>query len=110
MNTAFTSPTAFFFYFLIVGSVIVYFILLFDKKNRQKINKVLTQAKDVQPLFMIKAAQYKMMAVKDSFARDKISSPSVELELDKLTADYDKGLISLPDYCQQLNSLLKKTA
>ncbi|MCQ6958869.1 hypothetical protein [Mucilaginibacter aquariorum] len=64
MNDFFTASTATFFYFLVAGSAIVYLILKFDKQNRKKLNKVLAQAQDVQPLYMKKAAEYKLQTLK----------------------------------------------
>jgi len=64
MNDFFSASTANFFYFLIAGSAIVYLILRFDKQNRKKLNNVLLQAKDVQPLLLKKSAEYKLQAIK----------------------------------------------
>ena len=64
MNDFFSASTATFFYFLVAGSAIVYLILKFDKQNRKKLNKVLTQAQDVQPMYMKKAAEYKLQTLK----------------------------------------------
>jgi arginase family enzyme len=110
MNEVFTTSTANFFYFLVAGSVIVYLILKFDKINRQKLNKVLLQAQDVEPMLMKKAAQHKLHALKMATANPKVDRSVVAKQLDELVADYDKGHISLPDYCKKLNSLLAMTA
>jgi len=64
MNDFFSASTATFFYFLVAGSAIVYLILKFDKQNRKKLNKVLTQAQDVQPMYMKKAAENKLQTLK----------------------------------------------
>ncbi|MES2266216.1 MAG: hypothetical protein V4520_05630 [Bacteroidota bacterium] len=110
MNDLFTTSTANFFYFLVAGSVLVYLILKFDKQNRKKLNKVLIEAKDVQPLYMRKSAQQKVQSLKIACAEQKIDRSLVEKELDELVKEYDKGHISLPDYCNKLNRLLAMTA
>ncbi|MES2060933.1 MAG: hypothetical protein V4456_03380 [Bacteroidota bacterium] len=110
MNEFFTTSTASFFYFMVAGSVIVYLILKFDKANRQKLNKVLLEAKDVQPMLMRKSAQRKLHTLKMAAHNGKTDRTLVEKQLDELVADYDKGHISLPDYCNKLNRLLAMTA
>ncbi|QHS56159.1 hypothetical protein GWR56_11650 [Mucilaginibacter sp. 14171R-50] len=110
MNEFFTASTANFFYFLIAGSIIVYLILKFDKRNRKKLNKVLLQAQDVQPLYLKKSVEHKLNALKASQGNGQTTRSIVEKELDELVAEYDKGLISLPDYCHRLNRLLAMTA
>ncbi|RYU91159.1 hypothetical protein EWM62_04255 [Mucilaginibacter terrigena] len=110
MNDFLTTSTANFFYFLLAGSVIVYLILKFDKRNRQKLNKVLLQAQDVQPMYMKKSIEHKLNALKAANLDAKATRSIVEKELDELVADYDKGQISLPDYCNKLNRLLAMTA
>jgi arginase family enzyme len=88
----------------------VYLILKFDKANRQKFNKVMIQAKDVEPMLMKKSAQQKVHTLKMACTDKKTDRTLVEKQLDKLVADYDKGHISLPDYCNKLNRLLAMTA
>jgi hypothetical protein len=110
MNELFTTSTANFFYFMVAGSVIVYLILKFDKANRQKLNKVLIEAKDVQPMLMRKSAQQKLHTLKMAAKDEKTDRTLVEKQLDELVANYDKGHISLPDYCNKLNRLLAMTA
>ncbi|MET3980824.1 hypothetical protein ABIB62_003428 [Mucilaginibacter sp. UYP25] len=110
MNELFTTSTANFFYFLVIGSVLVYLILKFDKQNRKKRNKILVQAKDVQPMYMRKAAQQKVNNIKTALSDEKIDRRMVEKQLDELVKEYDQGHISLPDYCNKLNQLLAMTA
>jgi hypothetical protein len=110
MNEFFTTSTANFFYFMVGGCAIVYLILKFDKANRKKISNVLIDAKDVQPMLMRKAAQQKVQTLKMACNNEKIDRAAVEKQLDQLVADYDKGYISLPDYCTRLNRLLAMTA
>jgi hypothetical protein len=105
MNYFFTASTATFFYFLVAGSAIVYLILKFDKQNRRKLNKVLAQAQDVQPMYMKKAAEYKLHTLKMACNEKATVQNSIEKQLDELVADYDKGHITLPDYCNRLRRL-----
>ena len=111
MDDFLTSSTFIFICFLVVGSAIVYLILLFDKKQRQKLNTILGQTKDVQPLFMQRAAQQKLNSIKQICENDtREGRLRVAQQLDELMADYDKGNISLPDYCHRLNILREQVA
>ena len=110
MNEIFTTSTVNFFCFLVAGSTIVYLILKFDKANRKKLNDVIVQAKDVQPMLMKKSAEQKLHHLKAARIDDKTTRTIVEQQLDELVAEYDKGHISLPDYCNKLNRLLAMTA
>jgi hypothetical protein len=110
MNEIFTASTATFFYFLLAGSTIVYLILKFDTNNRQKLSKVLIQARDVEPMYMRKSAQHKVQALKVACNNPKTTHTIVEQQLDELVADFDKGNITLVDYCNRLNRLLAMTA
>jgi hypothetical protein len=109
MNELFTTSSVNFFYFLVAGSTIVYLILKFDKANRKKINNVLIQAKDVEPMLMKKSAAYKLRSLKATRIDDTTARTIVEQQLDELVAEYDNGRISLPDYCNKLNRLLAMT-
>ena len=108
MNEIFTTSTVDFFYFLVAGSTIVYLILRFDKANRKKLNNVLIQAEDVQPLLMKESAEQELHTLKVSYKNERDNR--VEKELDELVAEYDKGHITLPDYCNKLNRLLAMRA
>lgn len=110
MNEIFTTSTVNFFYFMVAGSAIVYLILKFDKANRKKFNKVMVEAKDVEPMLMRKSAQQKVHTLKMAAQNSTTDRSLVEKQLDQLVADYDKGHISLPDYCNKLNRLLAMTA
>jgi len=107
-----TSSLITFLSFLIVGSVMVYLILRFDKLQRRKMHILLTGAKDVQPLFMQRAAIQKLTMLKpiNEGDYDKEMRKRVAKQLDELVTDYDKGRVSLPDYCKRLNRLLLQVA
>lgn len=97
-----------FFFFLVAGTIIVYFILKYDKQQRAKMRKILASTQDVQPLFMAKAANAKIRAIKPELnTRER---QAIAKQLDELVAAYDKGEISLPDYCNRLNRLLSMVA
>ncbi|MBK0378292.1 hypothetical protein [Mucilaginibacter segetis] len=108
MNELFTSSLINCIYFIVIGAVIVYLILKFDKNQRKKLNKILEQTADVQPLFLAKDLSNKLHIVKSNL--DSESRLLISKQLDELVADYDKGQISLPDYCNRLNRLLAMTA
>nr|WP_294943749.1 hypothetical protein [uncultured Mucilaginibacter sp.] len=108
MEAIFTSSIATFFFFLFIGSVIVYFILKFDKQQRNKMNTILAQTRDVQPLFMAKSINHKLKAIKPELNTDV--RRDIAKQLDELVAAYDRGQVTLPDYCHKLNSLLAQVA
>ncbi|GGH02972.1 hypothetical protein [Mucilaginibacter phyllosphaerae] len=110
MDELISTSTANFFYFLMAGSVIVYLILKFDAQNRKRINNIMKQAKNVEPMLMKKSAQRKLQEIKVACKDQKPESSVVEQQLDELVKAYDKGQISLPDYCNKLNSLLAMSA
>jgi len=97
-----------FLFFLVIGSVIVYFILKYDKQQRSKMDAILAQTRDVQPLFLAKAASTKLKAIKPELNSDE--RQAIAQQLDELVAAYDKGQVTLPEYCNRLNRLLAMVA
>ncbi|MEO7216177.1 hypothetical protein [Mucilaginibacter sp.] len=108
MNTIFTNSFTTFSFFLILGALIVYLILKFDKLQRNKMSGILAQTRDVQPLFVAKAINHKLKAIKPELNAD--SRRDIAKQLDELVAAYDTGRVSLPEYCHKLNSLLAMVA
>ncbi|TWR27473.1 hypothetical protein FPZ43_13435 [Mucilaginibacter pallidiroseus] len=106
-----SSTTTIFLAFAVIGSVLVYLILLFDKRQRRKLKAVLSKTGDVKPLFMVRAANEKLHTIKQICDNDASAARTlVARQLDELVADYDKGNISLNDYCNKLNRLLAMVA
>jgi Sec7-like guanine-nucleotide exchange factor len=95
--------------FAIIGGTIVYLILLFDKKQRQKLNTILSKTKDVQPLFMKRTVDQKFITIKKICENDTTPSLTSQ-QLDELLAEYNAGKITLPDYCNRLSGLLAMVA
>jgi hypothetical protein len=108
MNAIFSNSITTFFFFLLIGTVIVYFILKYDKRQRSKMSTILAQTRDVQPLFVAKAINHKLKAIKPELNTD--SRRDIAKQLDELVAAYDSGRLSLPEYCHKLNSLLAMVA
>jgi hypothetical protein len=102
------SNSMMFFFFLLLGTTIVYFILKYDKIQRTKMNGILAQSRDVQPLFMAKAINHKLKAIKPELNAD--NRRHIAQQLDELVAAYDRGQVSLPEYCNRLNNLLSMVA
>ncbi|WP_374951437.1 hypothetical protein [Mucilaginibacter sp.] len=107
-----SSPLFIPLFFLVTSAVIVYLILKFDKLQKRKMQIMLNGTKDVKPLFMQKAAVQKLATLRTigESAKDKTDRMDVARQLDELVQVYDKGQISLPDYCNRLNRLLAKVA
>ena len=111
METIFSSSFFTFIFFAVIGGAVVYLILLFDKKQRQKLNTILSKTEDVQPLFMKRAADQKLTSIKKICENDTASVRSLaSKQLDELVAEYNSGKITLPDYCNRLSSLLAMVA
>lgn len=108
MEAIFSSSLFTFFFFLVVGSVIVYFILKYDKQQRHKMSKLVAETRNVQPLLMAKAINHKLKSIKPELNSD--SRRDIAKQLDELVAAYDRGQVTLPDYCHKLNSLLSMVA
>ncbi|MBD1394513.1 hypothetical protein [Mucilaginibacter glaciei] len=100
------------FSFLVIGSIIVFLILKFDKLQRRKMQIMMTGTKDVQPLFMQKAAVHKLTAIKSNSVSVENSQVRMKVakQIDELVEGYDKGEIALPEYCSRLNRLLAQVA
>lgn len=112
MDAISTSSILTFLFFLCIGSLIVYFILKFDKLQRRKMQIMLKGTKDVQPLFMRRSAVQKLTTLHATgeSAEQKQVRLKVAQQLDILVTEYDKGQVSLPDYCTRLNRLLGQVA
>lgn len=102
------SPLATFLFFLVIGSLIVYFILKYDKLQRTRMNAILAKTRDVKPLFMNKAMSNKLRLIKPELNLD--SRRDIAKQLDELVVAYEKGQVSLPEYCSKLNHLLAMVA
>jgi hypothetical protein len=112
MGIIFTSSSSStFIFFAVAGSVIVYLILLFDKMQRRNLKVIISKTDDVQPLFMQKAADQKLSALKQLCNKNETAYLKlVSKQLNELVARYDKGQMSLPDYCSRLNRLLDQVS
>ncbi|OOQ59261.1 hypothetical protein [Mucilaginibacter pedocola] len=108
MDALFSNSTGIFFFFLLLGSTIVYFILRYDKTQRTKMNGILAQTQDVKPLLMAKAINHKLKAIKPQLNHE--NRRDIAKQLDDLVAAYDRGQVSLPEYCTRLNNLLAMVA
>jgi hypothetical protein len=103
----------FFYLFLVVGVIIVFMIIQYDKLNRKKVNDILRANKNVPPLFMLRSAELKVIAIKA--ALNTINGDSAELDetkkaitqqLDKLMYAYQNRDIALAAYYAKLGALL----
>ncbi|AMR33858.1 hypothetical protein A0256_21650 [Mucilaginibacter sp. PAMC 26640] len=102
------SPIATFIFFLLIGSLIVYFILKFDKLQRNKMKSILSKTRDVKPLLMTKAVSQKLRTIKPELNHE--SRSDISKQLDELVEAFDKGQVTLPEYCSRLNRLLTMVA
>lgn len=109
MNLLLTTSTAVFVYVLILGSAIVYLVLKYDKKNRQKLHGLLLQAEHTQP-FREHGKKHNVKTLKATGPTHQTDFKFIEQQLDELVQEYDKGRITLPEYCSRLNRLLSMTA
>jgi len=108
-----------FFCFLAIGIGLVLMILYFDKQQRRRINKILKDTRNVQPLFMLRSTEQKLSMLNTllhgnttngiNTARVNINESARELilsQLAQLVEDYDNGKITIKNYHNKLNELL----
>ena len=69
---------------------------------------ILAKTRDVKPLLMNKSMNYKLRMIKPELNQE--SRRDISKQLDELVDAYDKGHISLPEYCSKLNRLLAMVA
>ena len=97
----------FFYFFLVIGSVVVYLILRFDKLQRRKQRILLKQTDDVQPLLLMQSLRQKLKRLNEAVIQKSVKS-EIGDQLKKLTTDYNRGLINMQMYNNQLNELLQR--
>ncbi|MGN8072768.1 hypothetical protein [Mucilaginibacter sp. SG564] len=98
---------SFFYFFLIVGSLVVYLILKFDKQQRHKQKMLLKKISDVEPLLLMESLKQKVNRLNEVITRHSAKSEMGD-QLKKITADYNRGQISMQAYNNELNELLKR--
>jgi hypothetical protein len=95
-----------FYFFVILGSAAVFLILHFDKQQRRKVNKILHQTNDVEPLLLMQSLGQKLDRLNN--ALNKPTAPvNVGQQLHKVTADYKSGRINITTYNKKLSELLR---
>lgn len=111
------------FYFLGIGTVIMFGILMYDTKQSRRLNNILRENKNVQPLFMQRSAEQRLNALNTqlygNMPTGANTSPSgrvnmnegarqlVAAQLNKLVSDYNAGQISLKQYNAKLKEMLE---
>ena len=103
----------YFYLFLGAGIVIVGLIIIYDIKNRKKVDDILRANKNVPPLFMIRSSELKVNAIRSAlttpgYTDAVIEKGKVEImqQLDKLMESYKNREIPLAAYYARLGSLL----
>jgi hypothetical protein len=117
-----------FFFFLVAGLSIVILILKFDKKQTNKVNNVLKESRSIPPMFLLKATEQKIAALKAALnidytpqnmaaaasmanmynTQNEAGRISKVQELKVLSSRYNNGLISLETYNQKLDQLMEQ--
>jgi len=103
----------YFYLFLGAGSFIVLMIIMYDIKNRKKVNDILRHNKNVPPLFMLRSAELKIAAIRSALNIPDYGDNETEQakeglikQLDKLVAGYKNREMPLTAYYAKLGSLL----
>ena len=103
----------YFYLFLGAGSFIVLMIIIYDIRNRKKVNDILRANKNVPPLFMLRSADIKIAAIRTALnipdygdAETEQTKENLLKQLDKLVASYKNREIPLTAYYAKLGSLL----
>ena len=103
----------YFYLFLGAGSFIVFMIIIYDIRNRKKVNEILRSNKNVPPLFMLRSAEIKIAAIRTALnipdygdAGTEQTKESLLKQLDKLIEGYKNREMPLTAYYAKLGSLL----
>ncbi|UOE51419.1 hypothetical protein MTO98_10055 [Mucilaginibacter sp. SMC90] len=103
----------YFYLFLIAGAGVIFVILQFDKQQRRRVNSLLKNANDVQPLLMQRCMDQKLsklsaeLNIYENHARtDDGVKQKLEASLKQITVEYNTGKITLPVYNNKLGELL----
>lgn len=101
----------YFYLFLVAGAGLVFVILQFDKQQRRRVNSLLKNANDVQPLLMQRCMDQKLNRINTALSVNAFhthTGKELEASLKQITVDYNTGKISLPVYNNKLGELLDK--
>lgn len=105
----------YFYLFLIAGLGLVFVILQFDKQQRRRINSLLKNANDVQPLLMQRCMDQRLNKINAELTantsylnRGNDLKQKVGANLQQITVDYNTGKISLSVYNNKLGELVEK--
>lgn len=103
----------YFYLFLGAGSFIVFMIIIYDIRNRKKVNEILRANKNVPPLFMLRSAELKIAAIRSALNIPDYGDVATEQakenlikQLDNLVAGYKNRELPLTAYYAKLGSLL----
>jgi len=103
----------YFYLFLGAGSFIVLMIIIYDIKNRKKVNDILRANRNVPPLFMLRSAELKIAAIRAALnipdygdAETEQTKENLLKQLDKLVVGYKSREMPLTAYYAKLGSLL----
>jgi hypothetical protein len=103
----------YFYLFLGVGIAIVGLIIIYDIKNRKKVNDILRANQNVPPLFMLRSAELKVNAIRSAIITPGYTDAVIEKgkaeimqQLDKLMTSYKNREIPLSAYYAKLGTLL----
>ncbi|WPU97261.1 hypothetical protein SNE26_14635 [Mucilaginibacter sp. cycad4] len=104
----------YFYLFMIGGLGLVFVILQFDKQQRSRVNLLLKNANDVQPLLMKRCVDQKFNKINAGLTTDTYhthmrndAKQKIEASLQQIASDYNTGKISLPVYNDKLGELLE---
>lgn len=99
----------YFYLFLVAGVGLVFVILQFDKQQRRRVDVLLKNASDVQPLLMQRSMDQKLSRINTELSVNTSHAhggKELEASLKQITVDYNTGKISLPVYNNKLGELL----
>lgn len=103
----------YFYLFLGAGVAIVCLIIIYDIQNRKKVNDILRANKNVPPLFMLRSAELKVIAIKSALSTPGYTNAEIEAtkkdlenQLNKLTDGYKNREVALAAYYARLGALL----
>jgi hypothetical protein len=113
------------FYFFGIAVLVASVFLVLDTQQNRRLNKLTKETKNVQPLFLQRAIEQKLIAI-NSFLYDNTVRPDMmpvpvkremsdrarqelSARLGVIISERNNGKISLQDYNGKLNDLLSRT-
>ena|ERR1700748_3970011 len=100
----------YFYLFLSAGIIMVVLIIIYDIKNKKKVDDILRSNKNVPPLFMLRSAELKIVAIRSALNATGYTNIEAKNELrqqlENIETAYKSRELPLATYYAKLGALL----